>query len=141
MSPAELKSMACAWNELLEKAGMRIAWNGAVWRSTTQNSLEATVTVQKTAGTRLQSPRSVGYFQRTLHERVGPNVFKQEYGVVASVENMSGITMSWSAVQNLEVGTSGGTVCWHGECMKTAQDRAVWHSEAEEMTGWWNSSR
>ena len=30
MSPAELKWMARAWNELLEKAGLRIAWREAV---------------------------------------------------------------------------------------------------------------
>ena len=30
MSPAELTRMARAWNELLEKAGLRIAWEEAV---------------------------------------------------------------------------------------------------------------
>ena len=30
-SPAELRCMARAWNELLERAGLRIAWQEAVW--------------------------------------------------------------------------------------------------------------
>ena len=53
MSPAELTSrMARAWNDLLEKAGLRIAWEEAVWCSSAPDSLEATVTVSDTVITR-----------------------------------------------------------------------------------------
>ena len=45
MSPAELKCMARAWNELLEKAGLRIPWEEAAWCSSAPDSLEATITV------------------------------------------------------------------------------------------------
>ena len=37
--------MARAWNELLEQAGLRIAWEEAEWCSSALDSLEATITV------------------------------------------------------------------------------------------------
>ena len=40
MSPAELKDMARAWNKLFEKAGLGIAWNGAVWCPIAADGLE-----------------------------------------------------------------------------------------------------
>ena len=52
MSPAELKCMARAWYELLEKAGLRIAWEEAVWCSSAPDSLEAPITVSDTVITR-----------------------------------------------------------------------------------------
>ena len=52
MSPAELKCMARAWNELREKAGLRIAWEEAVLCSSAPDSLEATITVSDTVITR-----------------------------------------------------------------------------------------
>ena len=52
MSPAELKCVARTWNELLEKAGLRIAWEDAVWCSSALDSLEATITVSDTLITR-----------------------------------------------------------------------------------------
>ena len=51
MSPAKLKCMARAWTELLEKAGLRIAWEEAVC-SSAPDSLEATITVSDTVITR-----------------------------------------------------------------------------------------
>ena len=41
MSPAELECIARAWNELLEKAGLRSAWEEAVWCTSAPDSLEA----------------------------------------------------------------------------------------------------
>ena len=52
MSPAEIKCMARAWYELLEKDGLRIAWGEAVWCSSAPDSLEATITVSDTVVTR-----------------------------------------------------------------------------------------
>ena len=46
--------MARALTELLEKAGLRIAWEEAVWCSSAPDSLEATITVSDTVIT----PRS-----------------------------------------------------------------------------------
>ena len=51
-SPAELKCMARAWNELLDKPGLRIGWEEAVWCSSAPDSLEATITVSDTVITR-----------------------------------------------------------------------------------------
>ena len=48
MSPPELKCMARAWNELLEKAGLRIAWKKAVRCTSAPDSLEATIVVDDT---------------------------------------------------------------------------------------------
>ena len=59
MSPAELECMARAWNELLEKAGLRIAWEEAVWCSSAPGGLEATITVSDTVITR--SSREQGF--------------------------------------------------------------------------------
>ena len=44
--------------------------------------------------------------------------------------------MSWSAVQSLEVGGSGGTMCVRTAWVKMAQGRAVWRSKAGEMIKW-----
>ena len=52
MSPAELRCMARAWNELLEKAGLRIAWEEAVWCTSAPDSLEAKIVVDDTVITR-----------------------------------------------------------------------------------------
>ena len=44
--------MARAWNELQEKAGLRIAREESVWCSSAPDSLEATTTVSDTVITR-----------------------------------------------------------------------------------------
>ena len=71
--------MARAWNELLEKAGLRIAWEEAVWCSSAPDSLEATVLVDDTVitrRTREQGFKAVGawitfdgHFVKELAER------------------------------------------------------------------------
>ena len=45
MSPRELQTMARAWNELLKTSGLQIDWSEAVWCSTAQDSLAASITV------------------------------------------------------------------------------------------------
>ena len=52
MSPAELRCMACAWNELLGKAGLRIAWKEAPWCTSAPDSLAANIEVGDTVITR-----------------------------------------------------------------------------------------
>ena len=52
MSPAELKCTAGTWDELLEKAGLRIAWEEAVWCTSAPDSLEAKIVVDDTVITR-----------------------------------------------------------------------------------------
>ena len=75
MSPAELTRMARAWDELLEKAGLRNAWEEAVWCSSAPDSLEATITVfdtgdhSKVAGTGFQSLGCVDHIRRSIRER------------------------------------------------------------------------
>ena len=46
------------------------------------------------------------------------------------------MTMSWSAVQSLEVGASGGTVCWHGMGEKWHRIGQRWRSKAGETIKW-----
>ena len=79
MSPAELKCMARVWNELLEKAGPRIAWEEAVWCSSAWDSLEATITVSDTVVTRRSREQGFktlgawitfdGHFMKEIAER------------------------------------------------------------------------
>ena len=52
MSPAELRCMACAWNELLGKAGLRTAWKEAAWCTSAPDSLVANIEVGDTVITR-----------------------------------------------------------------------------------------
>ena len=44
--------MARAWNELVVRAGLRIAWKEAVWCTSTPDSLEAKIEVDDTEITR-----------------------------------------------------------------------------------------
>ena len=44
--------MASAWNELLKSCGLQIAWREAVWCSTAQDSLAASITASETMITR-----------------------------------------------------------------------------------------
>ena len=77
--PAELKCMARAWNELLEKAGLRIAWKEAVWCTTAPDSLEAKLWLMTrviTRRTREQGFKALGawitfdgHFVKELAER------------------------------------------------------------------------
>ena len=79
MSPAEIKCMARAWYELLEKAGLRIAWGEAVWCSSAPDSLEATITVSDTVVTRRSREQGFkalgawitfdGHFMKEIAER------------------------------------------------------------------------
>ena len=66
MSPAEFKCMARAWNELLEKAGLRIEWEEAVWCSSAPDSLEATITVSEALGAWITFD---GHFMKEIAER------------------------------------------------------------------------
>ena len=59
MSPAELRCMAPAWNELLVCAGLRIAWKEAVWCTSAPDSLVANIEVENTVVTR--TPREQGF--------------------------------------------------------------------------------
>ena len=52
MSPAELRCMARAWNELLLRAGLRIAWKEDVWCTSAPDSLEENFEVDDTVITR-----------------------------------------------------------------------------------------
>ena len=45
MSPRELQTVARAWKELLKASGLQIDWGEAVWCSTAQDSLAASITV------------------------------------------------------------------------------------------------
>ena len=64
MSPAELECIARAWNELLGKAGLRIAWEEAVWCTSAPDSLEAKNcgAHSKDERTRFQGLGSVDHF-------------------------------------------------------------------------------
>ena len=33
--------------------------------------------------------------------------------MVAEIEERTGITMSWTSIQAMEMGAGSGTVCWH----------------------------
>ena len=44
-SPAELQCTAQAWNGLLKRAGLRVAWQEACWCSTAPDTLDAGVSV------------------------------------------------------------------------------------------------
>ena len=52
LSPAELRCVGRAWNELLVRAGLRIAWKDAVWCTSAPDSLEANIEVDDTEITR-----------------------------------------------------------------------------------------
>ena len=52
MSSAELQRMARAWNDLLKQAGLRIAWQEAVWCWSAADNLEAAITVSDVGITR-----------------------------------------------------------------------------------------
>ena len=75
MSPAELRCMARAWNELLEKAGLRIAWDEAAWCSSAPDRLEAeivvddTVITRRTKRTSFQSLGCVDHIRWSFRER------------------------------------------------------------------------
>ena len=59
MSPAELKCMARARKQLLVKAGLRSAWEEAVWCSSAPDILEATIVVDGTVITRRNATRKL----------------------------------------------------------------------------------
>ena len=63
MSPAELRCMARAWNELLVCAGLRIAWKEAVCCTSAPDSLVANIQVEDTVIT------FDGHFVKELAER------------------------------------------------------------------------
>ena len=50
--PGELQTVTRAWNELLKAAGLQIDWGEAVWCSTAQDSLAASITVSAKLVTR-----------------------------------------------------------------------------------------
>ena len=52
MSTGELQTMARAWNELLKSSGLQIDWGEALWCSTAQDSLTASINVSETVITR-----------------------------------------------------------------------------------------
>ena len=52
MSPGELQTMARAWNDLLKFSGLKIDGGEALWCSTAQDSVAASVTVSDTIITR-----------------------------------------------------------------------------------------
>ena len=78
-SPAELRCMARAWNELLVRAGLRIAWKEAVWCTSAPDSLEANIEVDGTEITRTATEQGLralgacitfdGHFVKELAER------------------------------------------------------------------------
>ena len=58
-SPAELRCMARAWNELLVCAGLRIVLKEPVWCTSASDSLAAKIEVEGTVSTRM--PREQGF--------------------------------------------------------------------------------
>ena len=67
MSPAELRCMARAWNVLLVRAGLRIAWKEAPWCTSAPDSLVAKIEVDDTVITRTareQGFKSLGSVDR-----------------------------------------------------------------------------
>ena len=79
MSPAELRCVARAWNELLVRAGLRIAWKEAVWCTSAPDSLVANIEVDDTVITRTTREQGFkalgawitfdGHFVKELAER------------------------------------------------------------------------
>ena len=79
MSPAELRCMARALNELLVRAGLRTAWKKAVWCTSAPDSLVANAEVENTVITRTRREQGVkalgvwvtldGHFVKELAER------------------------------------------------------------------------
>ena len=41
------------------------------------------------------------------------HIHAEEHGVVAEIDERTGITVSWTSIQAMEMGASSGTVCWH----------------------------
>ena len=77
MSPGDLQTMARAWNELRTASGLQIDWGEAVWCSTAQDNLAASITVSETVitrRTREEGFKALGVwitFDGSLHERIG----------------------------------------------------------------------
>ena len=79
MSPAELRCVARAWNELLVRVGLRIAWKEVVWCTSAPNSLVAIFEVEETVITRTRREQGFealgvwttidGHFVKELAER------------------------------------------------------------------------
>ena len=78
-SPAELRCMARAWNELLVRARLQVAWKEAVWCTSTPDSQVANIEVDDTVITRTTRERGFkalgawitfdGHFVKQLAER------------------------------------------------------------------------
>ena len=79
MSPAELRCMGRAWNDLLVRVCLRIAWKEAVWCTSAPHSLVANIEMEDTVITRTTREQgfkalgawitSDGHFAKELAER------------------------------------------------------------------------